>query len=108
VDRGAAYHERDRAEGQVDAYRHSNLVQLLRRLGPASGVRRDAEAFPRREEEMQVEQHHDDAQAHHQVDVERQAGEAAEGTEDHPEAADEQSHDRRADPRQEPREHPPP
>jgi uncharacterized protein DUF4186 len=62
-----ANHHREEAEGEIDGNNAAYLPKVLRRSRPVAGRHRSAETLPRRELEMGVDRHHDDAQHHHRV-----------------------------------------
>src|SRR6185437_6979942 len=105
---GRADHDDDEPEHEVERNDVADLRQLLRRHGEVAAVDGGAEAPPRREIEMAEGQHHDDADALHDVDVRADLAEAAEAPEDHAVAARQEGDNAQADHREEAGEDAPP
>lgn len=84
------------------------LTATMRRICPRSfaapGRHRSAETLPRREIEMGVDRHHDDAERRHRVNIGADRPKPAEAHEYHGETAYEQDGDAEPDPRKEARE----
>src|SRR6516162_266750 len=64
-----ANQHRKEAEGEIDGNNAAYLPKVLRRCRPVAGRHRSAETLPRREIEMCVDRHHDDAERRHRVNI---------------------------------------
>src|SRR5476651_1403535 len=84
---GRADHDCDEAEHEIDRHQLADLAEIARRDSEIARGDGAPEPLPRREIEMQVEQHHDDADPLHDIDMQGEALEAAEPEEDHGVAA---------------------
>jgi len=83
----------EEAEHEIDRDDVANLIQIFRGLGKMFLFHGISETAPGSEEQMPEQQHHDDADALHDMDGQPHPGEPAVIGEDHAVAADEQHED---------------
>src|SRR6516162_5013467 len=73
----AADRDGNESQDQIDRHDRADLAELPAALGPVLPRHRSPEAAPRRKIEVKKQQHHQDADPHHQLDVERDPAESA-------------------------------
>jgi len=96
-----------RYQAEREIYRHdaADLLELLGSFGERSLFNGKAKTAPRCNEQIQEQQHHNDARALHDLDMQWGAGEPAESVEQHAVAADEEKEDARPNPWEETAQH---
>src|SRR6266851_9265571 len=80
----------DQAEREIDRHENSDLLEVPPRAREIAGGEGAAKTLPRRGEEVEKEEHHDDAGGLHGMDMGANAGEAAEAKKHHAIAARQQ------------------
>ena len=100
----AADRDDNEAEHQIDRHDRTDLAELTSALGPVLAGHRRLEAAPWREIKVEKEQHHQDADPLHQMDVNAHPGKTAKHHKHKGVAAHQQQHDRGDHPGEEPTE----